>query len=71
MPGEAGSYPYALALPAGAVPKRLEVRLLFRVAAPYFLRALGNGQAPGEKVRLATLPPALEVSEMARLTSPL
>jgi hypothetical protein len=69
-PGETGTYPYALAL-GGAVAKRLEVRLLFRVAAPYFLRALGQGQAPGEKVRLATLPSALEVSEMARVVVPL
>jgi hypothetical protein len=53
------------------VPKRLEVRLLFRVAAPYFLRALGQGQGPGEKVRLATLPAALEVTEMAKVTLPL
>jgi hypothetical protein len=71
VPGETGTYPYALALPAGAVPRRLEVRLLFRVAAPYFLRALGQGQGPGEKVRLADLPSALEVTEMARLTAPL
>jgi hypothetical protein len=70
-PGETGTYPYSLAVPTGAVPKRLEVRLLFRVAAPYFLRALGQGQAPGEKVRLATLPAALEVTEMARVTQPL
>jgi hypothetical protein len=71
VPGETGTYPYALALPAGGVPRRLEVRLLFRVAAPYFLRALGHGQTPSERVRLATLPSALEVSEMARATSSL
>jgi hypothetical protein len=67
-PGETGTYPYVLAVPAGAAPRRLEVRLLFRVAAPYFLRALGQGQAPGERVRLATLPGALEVTEMAKVT---
>lgn len=70
-PGETGTYPYALAVPPGSAPKRLEVRLLFRVAAPYFLRALGQGQAPAEKVRLVTLPAALEVTEMARLDQPL
>jgi hypothetical protein len=68
VPGETATYPYTLAIPAGSVPKRLEVRLLFRVAAPYFLRALGQGQAPDEKVRLSTLPSALEVTEMARVT---
>jgi hypothetical protein len=70
-PGETATYPYALAVPAGSVPRRLEVRLLFRVAAPYFLRALGQGQAPGEKVRLGTLPAELEVTEMARVALPL
>jgi hypothetical protein len=45
--------------------------LVFRVAAPYFLRALGQAQGPGEKVRLATLPAALEVTEMAKVTLPL
>lgn len=69
-PGETGTYPYSLDI-GGAVPKRLEVRLLFRVAAPYFLRALGQAQAPAEKVRLSTLPPALEVTEMAKVTLPL
>lgn len=67
-PGETGTYPYALPLRPGTTPQRLELRLLFRVAAPYFLRALGQGQAPGETVRLETLPPALEVTEMARVT---
>jgi hypothetical protein len=71
VPGETGTYPYTLAVPTGAVPKRLEVRLLFRVAAPYFLRALGQGQAAGETVRLATLPAALEVTEMAKVVQPL
>jgi hypothetical protein len=70
-PGETGTYPYALALGSNAAPKRVEVRLLFRVAAPYFLRALGQGQGPAEKVRLATLPAALEVTEMAKVVVPL
>jgi len=69
-PGETGSYPYVLAVPAGSVVKTVDVRLLFRVAAPYFLRALGSGQAKGERVRLAELTGALEVTEMAKATAP-
>jgi hypothetical protein len=71
VPGETGSYAYRLTLPPGAAQKTLEVRLLFRVAAPYFLRALGAGQDPSERVRLPDLVGALEVTEMARLTVPL
>ena len=67
-PGESASFPYRFALPSGAVPKRLTLRLLFRVASPYFLRALGRDQPPGEKPRLEELVSALVVTEMGKVT---
>ncbi len=67
-PGESASFAYRLALPTGTVPKNLRVRLLFRVASPYFLRALGHDQAPGEKPRLDELVGSLVVTEMAKAT---
>jgi hypothetical protein len=67
-PGETGTYPYVFPLRAGEAPKRVTARLLFRVASPYFLRALGKDQPPAETPRVETLVPALEISEMARVT---
>ena len=64
-PGESAVFPYELRFNPGATPKRLRARLLFRVAAPYFLRALAAGQPPGETPRLDTLVGELEVTEMA------
>jgi hypothetical protein len=37
------------------------------VTPPYFLRALAKDQSPSERVRLDSLVPALEVTEMARV----
>jgi hypothetical protein len=65
-PGESASFVYRLPIPAGGVPKRVEVRLLFRVASPYFLRALARDQPPAEKPRLDELVSALVVTEMAK-----
>jgi hypothetical protein len=45
---------------------RVTARLLYRAMAPYFLRALGNGQPPAETPRIAPLVDAVEVVEMAR-----
>jgi len=66
-PGESATFPYRLAVPAGRTPTHLEVRLLFRVASPYFLRALGRGQPPNEKPRLESLIPELVVTEMSKV----
>lgn len=66
-PGQSSVFPYAFRFGAGAVPKRISVRLLFRVTPPYFLRALAKDQAATERVRLDSLIPALEVTEMARV----
>lgn len=66
-PGETGTYPYDFDFPASATPKRLEARLLFRVAPPYFLRALAKDQPPNETPRLDTFVSALEVTEMAKI----
>lgn len=65
-PGETGSYPFAFTFPATATPKRLEARLLFRVAPPYFLRALAKDQPQSEVPKLDTFVGALEVTEMAK-----
>jgi hypothetical protein len=67
-PGESATFPYSLPFSANALPKRLRVRLLFRVTPPYFLRALAKEQAPSEATRLETLIPALEITEMAQVT---
>jgi len=66
-PGETATFPYRLAVPGGSAPARLQVRLLFRVASPYFLRALGREQPPGEKPRLEALIPELVVTEMGKV----
>jgi hypothetical protein len=55
--GEAHAFPYTFVLSAGAVPRSLRVRLMFRASPPYFLRALG----------VEKLVESLELSEMARL----
>ncbi|HEY3496368.1 MAG TPA: cytochrome c family protein [Polyangiaceae bacterium] len=68
IPGETGTYPYAFPLAADAAPKRLTARLLFRVASPYFLRALGKDQPPAEKPRVEALVPELEITEMAKVS---
>jgi hypothetical protein len=67
-PGETGTYPYSFPLGPTANPKRLTARLLFRVASPYFLRALGKDQPPAEKPRVDVLVTELEVTEMATVT---
>jgi hypothetical protein len=66
-PGETGTYPYNFDIGASAVPKRVEARLLFRVAPPYFLRALAKDQPPSEIPKLDTFVSALEVTEMAKI----
>ncbi len=43
-------------------------RLLFRVASPYFLRALGKDQPPAERPRVEPLVSELEITEMAKVT---
>lgn len=65
-PGASQSYPYAFRFAANAVPKRISVRLLFRVTPPYFLRALAKDQSAAE-LRLDSLVSALEITEMARV----
>lgn len=67
VPGETGTYPYVFPLGASDAPKRLTARLLFRVASPYFLRALGKDQPPAEKPRVEALVPALEILEMGQV----
>jgi hypothetical protein len=66
-PGETGTYPYSFDFPASAAAKRVEARLLFRVAPPYFLRALAKDQPPTEIPKLDTFVSALEVTEMAKI----
>jgi len=70
-PGESATFPYRLAVPDGSVPARLTVRLLFRVASPYFLRALGRDQPPNETPRLESLVNELVVTEMAKVSAEL
>ena len=70
-PGESATFPYRFAVPEGSTPARLTVRLLFRVASPYFLRALGRDQPPSEAPRLESLVNELVVTEMAKVTASL
>jgi hypothetical protein len=70
-PGESATFPYRFVLPAGSVPARLAVRMLFRVASPYFLRALGRDQPPNETPRLESLVNELVVTEMAKVSADL
>jgi hypothetical protein len=70
-PGESATFPYRIALPAGSTPAHLTVRMLFRVASPYFLRALGRDQPPNETPRLESLVNELVVTEMAKVSAEL
>jgi hypothetical protein len=65
-PGETATFPYELPVTGGGGPAHLRVRLLFRVAPAYFLRALGREQPPAEEPRLEKLVSELSVTEMAR-----
>jgi hypothetical protein len=67
VPGESASFPYSIAIPPDEKPARISVRLLMRVAPPYFLRALGAGQPPNEQPRVESLTGALEAMEMAKV----
>jgi hypothetical protein len=67
VPGESASFPYAFTFSPDSTPAKLTVRLLMRVAPPYFLRALAKDQPENEKPRLDTLVGALEAMEMAKL----
>jgi hypothetical protein len=70
-PGESATFPYRFALPAGSAPAHVAVRMLFRVASPYFLRALGRDQPPNETPRLESLVNELVVTEMAKVSADL
>jgi hypothetical protein len=70
-PGESATFPYRIAVPQGREPTRLEVRLLFRVASPYFLRALGREQPPNEQPKLESLVGELVVTEMGKVAQSL
>lgn len=65
-PAEARSFDYALALPAGSRPARLEARLLFRAVPPYFLRALASQQLPEDGAKVDSFIENLEIIEMAK-----
>jgi hypothetical protein len=65
--GETRSFPYAFELPEGARAARVVARLLFRAMPPYFLRALGATQQPGDGAPLGPLVANLELNEMARV----
>jgi hypothetical protein len=67
VPGESASFPYTFTLAPDATPARITVRLLMRVAPPYFLRALGAGQPANETPKVAPLVDALEAMEMAKV----
>jgi len=67
VPDESASFPYTFTFAPDETPARLTVRLLMRVAPPYFLRALGSGQPPNEKPRVETLVSALEAMEMNKV----
>ena len=71
VPGETASFPYTFTFAPDAAPARVTVRLLMRVAPPYFLRALGAGQPPNEKPRVDGFVTALEAMEMAKVESDL
>jgi hypothetical protein len=71
VPGESASFPYTFTFAPDAAPRRIIVRLLMRVAPPYFLRALGAGQPPNETPKVAPLVDALEAMEMAKIEADL
>ncbi|HYP87589.1 MAG TPA: multiheme c-type cytochrome, partial [Polyangiaceae bacterium] len=62
--GEQRAFPYTFDLPPSA--ERLRVRMLFRAAPPYFLRALAKTQTPADGQNLNEVVPNLEINEMAR-----
>jgi hypothetical protein len=67
VPGESASFPYTFTFSPDETPTRLTVRLLMRVAPPYFLRALAAGQPPNEKPRVDAFVGELEAMEMAKV----
>jgi hypothetical protein len=67
VPGESASFPYSFDFSPDETPARLKVRLLMRVAPPYFLRALASGQPPNEKPRVDAFVGELEAMEMAKI----
>jgi hypothetical protein len=67
-PGETANFPYRFPVTRGQAPKSLSVRLLFRVASPYFLRALARDQPPTQRPKLDELVGALVITEMARIS---
>lgn len=67
VPAESASFPYTFTFSAEETPARLTVRLLMRVAPPYFLRALASGQPPNEKPRVDAFVGELEAMEMAKV----
>jgi len=69
--GESHAFPYAIAIPNGALAHSVRVRLLFRSSPPYFLRALAAGESGAGAPALAGLVENLEVAEMAHLEIPL
>ncbi|HEX2873755.1 MAG TPA: multiheme c-type cytochrome [Polyangiaceae bacterium] len=69
--GEQRAFPYAFDLRPGTSAERVRVRLLFRAAPPYFLRALAKTQTPADGPSLNGVVQNLEINEMARLEAPL
>jgi len=69
--GEQRAFPYVFDLPATAGAEKVRVRLLFRAAPPYFLRALAKTQTPADGPSLNGVVQNLEINEMARLEAPL
>src|SRR5690606_21788595 len=70
-PGEERVLDYEFELgPKSDQARQLRVRLLFRAIAPYFLRALGKNQAPGE-TPVAPLVKNLRIDELGRVTAAL
>jgi hypothetical protein len=67
VPSESASFPYTFTFSPDETPTRLTVRLLMRVAPPYFLRALAAGQPPNEKPRVDAFVGELEAMEMAKV----
>jgi hypothetical protein len=67
VPGESATFPYSFDFSSDETPARLSVRLLMRVAPPYFLRALASGQPPNEKPRVDAFVGELEAMEMAKV----
>jgi hypothetical protein len=67
-PGETRSFHYVVPLPARALGElALSARLLFRNNPPYFVRAMGEHQPPGEQPRLGPLVTRLMVVQMAQV----